>query len=109
VFASRPDAQVVHVEIPRPAVAAPVVSATPSDVQARIRAMVAARRETILLCNGGAATAVVADWTADGVLTIRLPDARAGTPEDGCVRESAAGARIDPAPGAAGSLLHPVQ
>ena len=114
-FATRADADVVHVEIPAPAPAEPVASAapapsaTPSELQARVRAMVTARRETILLCNGGAPTAVVADWTADGVLTIRLPDARAGSAEDGCIRESATGARIEPAPGVAGSLLHPVQ
>ena len=105
-FASRPDAERVNVVVP--SVTAPA-EPTPSAPETSVRAMIIARRESILLCNGGAPTAVVGEWTPDGLVTLRLPDARAGSAEDGCVRATAPSERLSPAPGAAGSLLHPVQ
>lgn len=117
-FESRRDLEYIDVTVPAPAttttVAAEIipsapVAATGSDAEAAARATVVRLRDDILACTGATTTAVVAEWAADGALTVRLPDARAGTPEDGCVRAAANGARLDPAPGTAGSVLHAVQ
>ncbi|MFO0684138.1 MAG: hypothetical protein U0234_18945 [Sandaracinus sp.] len=113
-FETRPDLEYVEVSIPpAPSDAAPteiIPPATPTttSVDALARARVDGLRDAILACTSGAATAVIAEWAADGALTVRLPDAHAGTPEDGCVRAAASGARLDPAPGTSGSVLHPV-
>lgn len=104
-FATREDADRVEI-----AIASPVtqLDTTPTP-EPLVRVLIDARRDSILLCNGGQPTAVVGEWTAEGAVSLRLPDARVGSPEDGCVRATATGARIEPAPGVAGSLLHPVQ
>lgn len=102
-FAARPDAEVVEVVVPS---LTPAPASTAAGPEVLARAIVDSLRDSILLCNGGAPIAVVAEWTADGALTVHLPDAHAGSAEDGCVRATAAGMRIDPAPGAAGTVLH---
>jgi hypothetical protein len=79
----------------------------PSAGEATARAFVEAHRDVILACTGTSAAAVVATWTATGAITLALPDAQAGTAQDGCVRSSAAGT-LSPAPGSAGSVLHAV-
>lgn len=118
-FETRPDLEYVEVSIPSapsaavpteivPSAAAPTTTSTTAGVEALARARVDGLRDAILACTSGATTAVIAEWTADGALTVHLPDARAGTPEDGCVRAAASGARLDPAPGTSGSVLHPV-
>lgn len=73
------------------------------------RAFIDGMRSAILGCTGGTTTAVVISWTAQGALSLRLPDARAGTTEDTCVRAAAPGAQLIPAPGEAGSVVHVVQ
>jgi hypothetical protein len=109
-FATRSDAELVTFPVAPPAPAAapaPVTPPTPdAGTETAARRAIDAMHDAILACTGGAAIAVVGDWTDDGALTIHLPDARAGTAEDGCVRAAAAGARVDPAPGQAGSVLH---
>lgn len=107
-FASRADAERVVVVIPAAPSAEPTASAVEANAtgEASARSAIDAAHDAILACNGGAAIAVVGDWAPDGALTVHLPDARAGTPEDGCVRAATSGARLDPAPGVAGSVLH---
>lgn len=94
------------ITVTTPSVAAP--PPTPSDVEPRVRALIDGARAGIVACMGGP-TAVVGEWAADGSLSVHLPAGRAGSAEDGCVRAAAQGLRVDPAPGASGSVLHAVQ
>lgn len=114
-FLARPSPEVARVEVtPTPFAAAasdaPSHSHAGASTAAELvaRAHVDALRDAILACTSSNAAAVEAAWSADGTLTLRLPEARAGTPEDGCVRALSSGLSISPAPGTAGSVLHPV-
>jgi hypothetical protein len=109
-FTERSDA--AHVEVLVPAAAPQEIVTppppTPSATDALVRARIDSLHDAILACTGGAATAVVGEWSTDGSLLVHLQGARAGTPEDGCVRAAAAHERLDPPPTASGSVLHPI-
>jgi hypothetical protein len=86
---------------------APAATA-PSQADVAARARIESLRDLLLACTDGQPVAVVADWTAEGALTLHLGASHAGTPEDGCVRATASGEALTPAPGVPGSVLHPV-
>jgi hypothetical protein len=91
---------------------AAIVASAGGDSSARTeraaRAAVDAVADAVLACTGGTAAAVVVDWTATGRLTFHLSGASASTAADGCVRVLSPAAPLDPPPGSAGSVLHPV-
>jgi hypothetical protein len=103
------DAQHFAIDVAPPAPPAASAPAARDGIEASVRASIDGVHAAIVACAGGGTVAVVGEWTADGALTVRLPDARVGTPEDGCVRAAAAGLRVDPAPGSVGAVLHAVQ
>lgn len=105
-FLPRSQAATLRVAVPPVSAAVPEV---PGDVEAVVGALIESRRASLLACNGGAAVAIVADWTTSGAVTLHLPEARQGTPEDGCVRAAGRGASLDVPPDAAGSLLHALE
>jgi hypothetical protein len=84
------------------------VATDDTAVENAARALADARRDAILACTDGSAVAVTVTWSATGDVGFSLTGTRAGTAADGCVRAAARGARIDPPPTTAGSLLHPL-
>lgn len=73
-----------------------------------LRAAVTMRRAAILACVGVETAALAIAYTAAGDLSISLRGSLAGSDEEECVQAALADVRMDPAPGAAGSLIHAV-
>jgi hypothetical protein len=79
-----------------------------ADGSALARALIDAHAAAILACVGEDAVGLSAAWTADGTITVSLRGSRAGTAEEECVRAAVGTLRIEPAPGAPGSVIHAV-
>lgn len=78
------------------------------EVEARIRAGLAARRDDILACTGEARVGVRAAYAPDGSVAFSLQGALADTPEQRCVENALDGVRVA-ATGHAGVVIHLVQ
>lgn len=78
------------------------------DVEARIRAGLAGRRDDILACTGLSRVGVRAAYAPDGSVAFSLQGDLADTPEQGCVANALDGVRVA-ATGHAGVVIHLVQ
>ncbi|MFK7989917.1 MAG: hypothetical protein AB8I08_28110 [Sandaracinaceae bacterium] len=78
------------------------------EVETRIRAGLAARRDDILACTGQPRIGVRAAYAPDGSVAFSLQGALADTPEQGCVENALDGVRVA-ATGHAGVVIHLVQ
>lgn len=79
-----------------------------TDVEARIRAGLDARRDDIVACVGRDRVAVRVAYDAEGAVTIGLQGELEGSPEEGCVRAALSGVRVAPT-GASGVVVHLVR
>lgn len=93
---------------PRASAGDEVPVAPTSDADTTLRALLDQHRAPVLACVGTPSVAIAASFTADGAVTVALRGPLAGSQEESCVQAALRTIRLDPAPGAPGSLLHAV-
>jgi hypothetical protein len=73
-----------------------------------LRAAIDAQRDSVLACVGTTTVALGLAYATDGSVVVSLRGALSGGDEERCVRAVLRDVRLDPAPSAAGSLIHAI-